>query len=111
MNEIIQAAKGAGGVGKHYARLKREWTTVVMALARSAKLRPVQRASVAFEWWETTARRDPDNITAGAKLVLDGLVAAGVLPDDGQDEIAGLEHRFIRRAQSAGVHVTITEAP
>jgi hypothetical protein len=81
---MIAAAKGAGGTGRAYARLKRDWTMRIWALAKAARLKPVKRAYFEFIWREPARRRDPDNIAAGGrKLVLDGLVAAKVLPDDG----------------------------
>lgn len=88
LNELIAAAKGAGGTGRAYSQLKRQWTDTVWALARSAKLHkpgPVESAvTIGFEWVERDRRRDPDNVAAGGrKLVLDGLVKAGVLAGDG----------------------------
>lgn len=85
MNELIDAAKGAGGRGARYARLKRDWTAAIAGLAQRASL-PTYRRPVVFKfmWVEKDRRRDPDNVAAGGrKLVLDGLVAAGVLTGDG----------------------------
>jgi len=48
-----------------------------------------------FTWYEADKRRDPDNIASGVKFVFDALQAAGLLPNDNWQYIAGLEHRFI----------------
>jgi hypothetical protein len=85
LNELIAAAKGAGGRGMRYAKLKKAWTDTVWALARQARVPAFPgRVSLRFEWLERDRRRDPDNVAAGGrKLILDGLVAAGVLKGDG----------------------------
>lgn len=85
MNELIAAAKSGRGKGNAYSRLKAEWTDAVIALANSSKLPPLKRSVVfRFTWVEKDRRRDPDNVAAGGrKLILDGLVAAGVLRGDG----------------------------
>lgn len=49
-----------------------------------------------------------DNVCgAGQKLVLDGLVAAGILPGDGWAHVRGLEHAFVVDADRPGVLVEI----
>jgi len=85
MNEMIAAAKGNGGRGIGYSKMKKAWTDTVWALAKSARLEPIAgRVMLHFEWIEKDKRRDPDNIAAGGrKLILDGLVKAGVLKGDG----------------------------
>lgn len=95
MNEIIAAAKGAGGRGARYAKLKRMWTRKVWALARVSRLRPVERAFFRFEWREVDRARNPDNIAASKKLILDGLVLAKVLSNDGWKQVAGWTDSFV----------------
>lgn len=91
LNELIDAAKGYGGRGAGYARLKRSWTDTVWLLAQAAKLGTFdQPVTIAFLWRERDRRRDPDNVAAGGrKLILDGLVKAGVLRGDGWRHVAG----------------------
>lgn len=51
---------------------------------------------ISFDWHETTMRRDPDNISGGGrKIILDALVFAKVIPDDGPKYVAGFTDRFI----------------
>lgn len=106
MNEMTAAAKGFGGRGYGYSKLKREWTDLVALLARAARLSPVSRARIHFLWLERARRRDPDNFTAGQKFVLDGLVQAHVLPGDRWAHIAGLTHAW-EVSPKPGVLVTI----
>lgn len=109
LNEVIAAAKGAGGRGHAYAKMKRDLGELVWALAKAARLRPVTRARLAFRWVEKDRRRDPDNVSsAGRKFILDGLVKAGVLPGDGWAAVAGWSDAF-EVGVKHGVEIVITE--
>jgi hypothetical protein len=95
LNDIIEACKGAGGVGRYYARMKREWTEIVWAEVTSARLpRFPGGVYVSFVWHEADQRRDPDNVAAGKKFVLDGLVRAGVIKNDKAEVLLGLRDHF-----------------
>lgn len=109
MNDLIAAAKGAGGTGRAYSRLKRQWTEAVWALAKARRVPFFGRAHLVFEWREKNCRRDPDNIAAAKKLVLDGLVQAGVLTGDGWSYVSGWTDRFrvVPAGMRAGVMVTL----
>ncbi len=117
MNELIAAAKGSGGRGMAYAKLKRQWTETIWALAKAARIDkpgPFERpVLITFDWIEKDQRRDPDNVAAGGrKLVLDGLVAAGVLKGDGWRHISAWNDRWQTVAgtvasKGPGVGVTI----
>jgi hypothetical protein len=108
-NEIVAAAKGAGGTGRHYATLKAKLTNDIALHAYAAKLKPVPRAYFHFLWHEKNRQRDPDNISAGKKFILDSLVVAKVLENDGWGQVEGWSDRFLVSA-SVGVLVTI-ESP
>lgn len=110
MNELIAAAKGAGGRGYLYAKLKREWTETVASLAK-ARLTHVETAWFRFDWYEKGRRRDPDNVAAGGrKLILDGLVAAGILTDDNWTRVLGWADYFNVDAKRPGVAVMIDDS-
>lgn len=114
-NELVAAAKGHDGRGYGYSSLKKKWTDTVVLLAKARKLPPVKRARFTFVFTEPTPSRrcrprDPDNIAAGGrKVILDGLVAAGVLPNDTLAEVAGWQDEF-RVGGVVGCEVTIEDA-
>jgi hypothetical protein len=111
MNEMIAAAKGSGGRGAAYARLKLAWTLKVKSEAKRQGLRPVPRATLRFAWFEKDRRRDPDNVASAKKLVLDGLVAAGVLPRDGWSAVLGFSDRWAIDRHLPRVEITIESEP
>jgi len=110
LNEVIDAAKGSGGRGLAYSKMKREWKDIIVALANRAHL-PKFPGRVVFEfhWLEKDKRRDPDNIAAtGRKFILDGLVKAGVLRGDSWKFVQGWSDKFeVAGAYGPGVAVTI----
>ncbi len=115
MNEIVEAAKGYGGKGLGYSKLKRAWTETVAWRAKAAGLHRTPMACVHLDchWIEAKnkngATRDPDNIEAGVKFCLDGLKVAGVIPDDKMANIASIHHTHAM-GPLAGVEVTVTPA-
>jgi len=97
LNELIDAriqqSKSRGRKGKRwnaYSALKKHWMEALIPLART-QLRPVTGpVRLKFFYFEKTRRRDPDNISAGArKFILDALVHAGILANDGWKDISG----------------------
>lgn len=108
LNEIIAAAKGAGGRGYLYSKMKAKLTSDVVLLARTQRLRPVPRAYFRFTWYERDRLRNPDNIAGGRKFIFDGLVKAGILANDGWGQVAGWSDRF-EVSPDPGVVVEIEE--
>jgi hypothetical protein len=113
MNEIIDAAKGFGGRGVGYSKLKKEWTEKVCWHAKAAHVPKFERVRLEFLWIEPVrsngAERDPDNVEAGQKFIWDGLKLAKVIPDDKRKQNAGTKHDHEKGAL-AGVEVTIIDA-
>lgn len=108
LNEMIAQAK-RGGRGIVYSKKKSEETDRIAWLARAAKLKPMKRVYVALEWREPDRSRNKDNIRAGVKYVLDGLVTAGILENDGWSEVADIDDDFIVDKENPGVRVTLCE--
>lgn len=118
MNEMIAAAKGARGTGRLYSLMKREWTDKVAEICIATEIHkpgPFKgRVILDFTWVERDKRRDPDNVAAARKFVLDGLVQAGVLSGDGWRHVSAWNDRW-RVADSStkgpGVGVSILAPP
>jgi len=107
LNKIIKAAKNGKGKYQPYALMKEEYTTMI---AWIAKMMPkYERVELTITWHEPNMKRDPDNIMAGQKFILDALVMAGVIPDDSQRYIKGIAHRFDVDPENPRIEVEIVE--
>ena len=62
-----------------------------------------------YFWYEKDRRRDKDNITFGRKLIQDGIVKAGILPNDGWGEIAEFTDTFAVDKLRPRIEVIIEE--
>lgn len=70
----------------HYYQLNKEketWERIVAVSVKEQKIKKVDRCRITFEFYFKDKRKhDPDNYSASAKFLLDGMVKAGVLDDD-----------------------------
>lgn len=63
---------------------------------------------VSIVWYQKNQRKDPDNIYFGVKFILDGIVSAGILPNDGQKNIRDISHK-IRRDKNSNYNYCVVE--
>ena len=106
---MLAAAKGFGGHGLGYAKLKKEWTETIAWIIKAARVPKLDRVRCTFEWVSVDKRHDPDNIEAGQKFVMDALKLAGVIENDGWAQNAGSTHTH-RIGPKAGCWVTVDPA-
>lgn len=93
------------------ARLKRTYTEAAQTIAQAANvgMAPIP-CRVRCLWHVPNRRMDLDNLAFGLKFVLDGLVRAGVLPNDGRRQVQAIEHRVsVQRQGLVGVRVELLE--
>jgi crossover junction endodeoxyribonuclease RusA len=65
------------------ARLVTKWRETAGWAIKAARIPPCQKVSVEFLYYpRDNRRRDPDNLVASMKPVVDALVDVGVVPDD-----------------------------
>lgn len=93
-------------------KMKRGYTGVVYYEARR-QLRGVhfgRPVAVHFHFVEKDRRRDLDNISGFAhKVIFDGLVKAGVIKDDGWNEVATISDSYAVDKKQPRIEVTIEE--
>jgi len=110
LNEIIATAKSGHGKGNSYSRMKKSVTDVVCWCAKEAKLQPMNQVTILFYWKEKSKRRDPDGFSSGGrKMILDGLVKAGIIPDDGWKYVVGFADKWVVDSENPGVYVDLIE--
>lgn len=106
LNEYIAAMNHNRFTGN---KMKTEYTEQIAWRCKS--LTPFQRhVTISFSWFEPNARRDPDNFTSfGRKLILDGMVKGGLLPDDSQKWIGGWTDLWGVDAKNPRIVIKISE--
>ena len=62
---------------------------------------------IEFSWYCKNQRVDPDNIAFGKKFVLDGFIKAGILSNDGWNDIKGFEDKFFIDKENPRVEIKI----
>jgi crossover junction endodeoxyribonuclease RusA len=82
------------------------------ALALSQRVPRLERVSVTVEYQpRDLRRRDGDNIAASAKALIDGLRAAGVLPEDDSRHVTEVTCRIGSLYPKGRLVLTLTEVP
>jgi Holliday junction resolvase RusA-like endonuclease len=64
--------------------------------------------AVTCRWYCKDKRRDPDNIGSAVKYILDGLVSAKIIPNDGWRQIGRIVHEY-EQSKDDGVIVTLEQ--
>lgn len=104
LNEQIDIARG-----NRYksAEIKKRWTNAIATECYNLPSFP-GKVWLSFEWQVRTLARDPDNIAAAAKYLLDGMVAARVICNDNLTIIQSpVIHHYVKGADR--VVVTISD--
>ncbi len=107
LNEIIDAAKYARNKYQAYSQMKEHYTNMVALLAKN--LPRFEKIALIITWYEPNRHRDPDNIMAGQKFIIDGLVTAGIIPNDNQKHIQGILHKFAVDRKNPRIEVEIVD--
>lgn len=103
-------AKSRGARFDLYNDIKQDWKQRTIR-ALSAPFVRVQRAYFGYLVVEETLKRDPSNIcSAAVKFIEDGLVEAGVIPNDGWDNVLGIRVNWVhRKGREPGVYVVMSD--
>ena len=106
LNEIIAISK------EHWAKYAEEKhfrTQEIAYLAKSQIKGKYQKVDLVFTWFCKNKKRDKDNIIAGQKFILDGLVEAGIIENDGWKQIGNIFHYFEVDKKNPRVEIIIEE--
>lgn len=78
------------------AKVKKEETEYVYWVCKEQGLKQAKKpVQLNFYWYVVNQKKDPDNISFSKKFIIDGLVTAGVLKNDGMKQVIGFEDHFI----------------
>lgn len=106
LNEYIDTER------RHYqlaASLKKKETKRVAREIMLAKLKPITNfpIHITYTWYSKDSRKDIDNISFSKKFINDGLVLAGIIPNDGRKQICGFAEVFLIDKENPRVEVNI----
>lgn len=116
MRSIIMRRKPVKGKGGErwceYNEIKQSWKARTVRALGTPFVR-VESAYFAYLVVEETMKRDPSNICSAAiKFIEDGLVEAGVIPNDGWKQVKGIRmHCHHRPDRDPGVYVVLSDEP
>lgn len=110
LNTIIAESKRGNRGWQPYNKIKKEYTEAVAWIAKAKRVK-FKKIDLDINWVCKNRMKDPDNISGGgAKFVLDGLVDAGVIDNDGWKQVGSIRHSFDVDKHNPRVEVTIKEA-
>lgn len=109
LNEMIGAARKGWAIS---AKQKKENQKLVVDELFFNKIQPIRGPFVLdVTWVERNNARDPDNVMAGKKYILDGLQEMGIIPNDGRKQVVGVAEdvQTATPEQEAGVYIKLIE--
>ena len=108
LNDYIAAER----TNRHKAAKMKADSGNIVAAALRQRLKGVRIDKPVFmeyTWIEPSRRRDKDNITFGRKFIQDALKNAGVIKDDGWNEVVGFSDRFEVDKENPRIEIKIIE--
>ncbi len=109
LNEQTNAARTHWAVS---SKIKKEWTNLIAVETWGKKQFP-EKVWIGFRW-RVKFTRDPDNVAASAKYILDGLTKAKILKGDNLNIIQSpVLHWYnkIEKGESESVIISISSDP
>lgn len=105
LNTYIQHERGNRFAA---AKDKETETETVYWAIKQAHIQPIKKSVyVVFGWYCKNKRKDKDNISFAKKFIFDGMVKAGIIADDGWEEIEGFEDEFYVDKENPRIEVEI----
>lgn len=111
MRHLPKKGKGRAARFDAYNDLKQDWKQRTVRAIQSPFVR-VKSCYFAYLVVEETLRRDPSNICSSAiKFIEDGIVDAGVMSNDGWDNVLGIRVHWVhRKSRPPGIYVIMSDS-
>lgn len=112
-NELTDFNTYLGAINKHYLKgnkIKKSETERVYWECKSQKIRPITKfpVKITYTWFSKNLKKDIDNVAFAKKFINDGIVLAGLLPNDGRKYINSFEDKFEISIEEPGVLVELS---
>lgn len=101
LNDMTHQNRFSYGAKKKAETQRCAWATV----GRIPQI--TQPIEIEIWWYEQNEKRDIDNVAAGIKFILDGLVVSGKLPNDTRKWVKGIKHHFPIDKENPRIEIVI----
>ncbi len=105
-NEIVSFAK-TQSYGSRYNSTKKRCEKIISDAIGEYQHNSIKNADIHMCWHEQYKRRDPDNIAAACKYVIDAMVSRNIIKDDTYKFIKSITHTFVFGSSFDGVVVDL----
>lgn len=110
LNEIISMAKRGKGKYQPYNEMKQKYNTLIAyECKKQLKDATFNKITLYITWYCKNKKQDKDNIAVGLKFILDGMVHARIIENDGWKQVHGFSHKFEVDKDNPRVEITIIE--
>ena len=111
LNEIIALLKKGKGSYQPYNDIKQQLSIMIMYQCRKQlKGKKFNKVFLHIIWYCKNKKKDKDNIAAGGlKILLDSMVHAKVIENDGWKNVEGFSHKFEVDKSNPRVEILIEE--
>ena len=110
LNEMITASKAHYG---QYNKMKFAHDGMIKwqlkSKARDFKTLE-EKVDVSIQWFTKNEKKDPDNVAAGIKFILDSLVELAILKNDTRKYIGGIHHYFETDKDNPRFRIVLTKS-
>ncbi|MGM0437530.1 MAG: Holliday junction resolvase [Bacillota bacterium] len=106
MNRIINESKTHWS---NYKKMKETFDDTVVFFAEKQEIPFFKSVKLNITYYRSDKRVDPDNIVAGKKFIIDGLVEAGVLEEDGWKQIKGFKETWEKNKENPRTEIILQE--
>jgi|SRR6056297_2387254 len=106
MNEIIDQNKIHWS---NYHEIKKDYDDIVSFYAQQQGIKFFEKVKLNITYYMKNKKKDPDNLCAAKKFILDGLVKAGVLEDDNWDIVKEFNETWEVDRENPRVEIELLE--
>lgn len=110
MRHLPKKGKGRGARFDAYNNIKQDWKQRTISAIGAPFVR-VQQCYFGYLVVEDSRKRDPSNVCSSAiKFIEDGIVEAGVMSNDGWDNVLGIRVHWVhRKGHRPGIYVVMSD--
>lgn len=109
LNEYIAANRKNPYIGN---KMKQDNEKIIIWEVRQQlkKIKINKPVKIQYSWYEENKKRDHDNVSSyGRKVIQDALVKAGILKNDGWNEVVGFTDNFFIDKKNPRIEIILEE--